>query len=160
MLFASELLLIVHMNLMQFMRNERNHSILYTTTTSTHFQEQKLKKIIKGRFCLSFSLLYLFIGSCKFVITETGAYDIAHDESAMGSLIIQSMYQDQIECSHRCSITKTVLKNFAIFTEKYLDWSPFLIKNYKQRYLKETPSQVLSCEYCRIFKITCFKEHL
>ena len=37
-------------------------------------------------------LLYLFVRSCKFVVTETRAYDIAHDEKAMSSLIIQSIY--------------------------------------------------------------------
>ena len=47
-----------------------------------------IKKIIKRHFCLSFSLLYLFIRSCKFVIVETRAYDIAHDENAMSSIII------------------------------------------------------------------------
>ena len=26
--------------------------------------------------------------------------------------------------------------------------------------LKKTPTQVLSCEYCEIFQITFFKEHL
>ena len=31
----------------------------------------------------SFSLLYLFINSCKFVTTETRAYDIAHGENAL-----------------------------------------------------------------------------
>ena len=34
-----------------------------------------------------------------------------------------------------------VLKSFAIFTRKHLRWSPVL----------ETPTQVLSCEYCEIF---------
>ena len=39
---------------------------------------------------------------------------------------------------------KSVLKIFAIFTgKKKLCWSLFLIK---------TPTQVLSCEYCKIFK--------
>ena len=29
-----------------------------------------------------------------------------------------------------------------------------------QLYLKETPAQVFSCEYCKIFKNTYFEEHL
>ena len=36
-------------------------------------------------------------------------------------------------------------KNFAIFTRKYLYWRPATL-------LKETPTKVLSCEYCEIFK--------
>ena len=39
----------------------------------------KIKEIIKRHFCLSFSLVYLFIRRCKFVIIETRAYDIAHN---------------------------------------------------------------------------------
>ena len=47
-----------------------------------------------------------------------------------------------------------VLKNFAIFIEKHLCWSIFLIMlrpEGLQRYWKETPIQVFSCEYCWIF---------
>ena len=34
------------------------------------------KKIIKRHFCLSFSLLYLFLRSCKFAIVEALAYEL------------------------------------------------------------------------------------
>ena len=44
-----------------------------------------------------------------------------------------------------------VLKNFTIFTGKYLCWSLFLMK-----FNKETPTQSLSCEYREIFKNTFF----
>ena len=77
------------------MCNERNDSVCYTTATyKQHFQEQKTlsrtgKKIIKRHFYLPFSLLYLFIHSCKFVVIETYAYDIAHDDNVMSSLISQ-----------------------------------------------------------------------
>ena len=47
------------------------------------------------------------------------------------------------------------LKNFTIFTEKHLCWSLFL-KSCRpeglQLYQKDTPTQVLSCEYCKIVK--------
>ena len=36
-------------------------------------------------------LLYLFICGFKFVIIETRCYDIAHDENAISTLIIQSI---------------------------------------------------------------------
>ena len=51
-----------------------------------------------------------------------------------------------------------VLKNFAIFSGKHLCWSPFLINKPEglQRYQKETPTQVCSCEYCEIFKNSFF----
>ena len=55
------------------------------------------------------------------------------------------------------------LKNFAKFPGKHLCWNYFLI-NYRPGglgfYSKETPTQVLSCEYCKIFKKTYFEEHL
>ena len=46
---------------------------------------------------------------------------------------------------------KAFLNNFAIFTEKHLCWSFFLIK---------TPTQVFSYEYFEILKNTYFEEHL
>ena len=56
-----------------------------------------------------------------------------------------------------------VLKNFANLIGKQQCWSIFLIKLQAwspatglQRYLKETPTQVLSCEICEIFKNTFF----
>ena len=70
----------------------------------------------------------------------------------------------RLRSSHlRCSIIKAVLKNFAIFTGKYLCWSFFLIKLQDSRpitLLKETPTQVFSCEYYNIFKNTYFEKHL
>ena len=54
----------------------------------------------------------------------------------------------------RCSIEKAVLKNFSIFTGKHLCWSFFLIQLQAWRpaiLLKETPTQVFSCEFCEIF---------
>ena len=43
--------------------------------------------------------------------------------------VIFSKFCKKFRSSHqRCSIKKDVLKNFVIFTEKHLCWSPFLIK--------------------------------
>ena len=63
----------------------------------------------------------------------------------------------------RCSVKEDVLKNFAIFTGKHLCFGVFF--NILQAWrpatlLKETPTQVLSCEYCKLFKSTYFEEHL
>ena len=46
-----------------------------------------------------------------------------------------------------------VLKNLAIFPGKHLPQD-------LQFYLKKTPTQVFSCDYCEIFKSTFFIEHL
>ena len=87
------------MNLMWLLCNERNHSFLihYSNIWSTHFQWENEKKIIKGHFCLWFSLLYPFIRSCKFVITR--AYNMAHDENAMNPKYILG----SVRSCHRCS---------------------------------------------------------
>ena len=54
----------------------------------------------------------------------------------------------------RCYIKKAVLKNSAVFTEKHLQvFSP-------ATFLKETPAQVFSYEYCEMFKKTYFEEYL
>ena len=50
---------------------------------------------------------------------------------------------------------KAVLKSFANFTGEHLYWSLFLIKLQVFRpepYQEETPTQVFSCEICKIFK--------
>ena len=59
---------------------------------------------------------------------------------------------------------KDILKSFSKFTGKHLCWSPFLIKLQAFRPVfflkKETPAQVLSYEFCEIFKNAYFTEHL
>ena len=47
---------------------------------------------------------------------------------------------------------KTVLKNSSIFKGQYLCWSLFLSL---QLYYKETPTQMLSCNYRGILKKIC-----
>ena len=52
--------------------------------------------------------------------------------------------------SHQtCSLKKVVLKNFARFIGKDLVGV----------FNKVVPTQVFSCEYCKIFKNTYFEEH-
>ena len=60
----------------------------------------------------------------------------------------------------RCSTEKDVPKNFTTFTGKHLCLSLFSIELLPATLLKETPTKVLSCEYCEIFKNTHFKESL
>ena len=50
-----------------------------------------------------------------------------------------------------------VLNYLAIFTEKQLCWSLFLIKlTHKKNFLIKTPTQVFSCVYCEILKNNFF----
>ena len=79
----------------------RSHSICYTTTK---YEVHTFKN--KNQEAISFSFLYICLFVCKFVIIETRSNDIAHDENSMSS---------SGRRSHWCSITKAVLKNFAIF---------------------------------------------
>ena len=89
---------------------------------------------------LSFSLLYLLLRSCKFIITETRACDIAHDGDAI----------DRPRSSlWRCSIK--------IIFEKILK---FPRKTPTPASLFNKAAGLNSCEYCKIFKSTYFEEHL
>ena len=67
--------------------------VIHTTTTykvCTSKNKSK-RKSLRHNSVLSFSLLYLLVCHCKFVIIEICAYDIADDEKAMNSLIIQKI---------------------------------------------------------------------
>ena len=69
-----------------------------------------------------------------------------------------------LRSSHRmCSIKKDVLKIFSKFIRQHLCCCLFLIKLQTWRpatLSKETPTQVFSCGYCKVFKNTYFEEHL
>ena len=51
------------------------------------------------------------------------------------------------------------LKNCANFTGKHLCWSLFLIK-FLTNFIKDTPTQVFSCEIWKIFQNSFSTEHL
>ena len=58
-------------------------------------------------------------------------------------------------CKKRCSY------NFSNFTGKHPCWSVFLIKLQACNFIKKgTPTQVLSCEFCKTLKNTPLEEHL
>ena len=60
-------------------------------------------------------------------------------------------------------VKKGVLKNFASFTGERLCCSLFIIKLQALRHatsLKKAPTQMFSCEICKIFENTHFEEHL
>ena len=57
----------------------------------------------------------------------------------------------------KASVKKAILKNFSIFLGKHLCWSLFSIKLWAR---PPPPTQLLSCEYCEIFKNIYFEEHL
>ena len=64
------------------------------------------------------------------------------------------------DSNQKCLWKKLFLK---ILTGKQLYWSIFLIKVaglHTCNFIKETPTQVLSCEYSEIFKNAYFEEHL
>ena len=52
----------------------------------------------------------------------------------------------------RCFLKKVFVESFALFTEKYLCWSFFLIKLQACNLIKKRIQHVFSCEYCEIFK--------
>ena len=56
-----------------------------------------------------------------------------------------------VQITRRCSIIKTVLKNFTRFTGKHLRWRPDLshVCNY---FIKSASSFVLTCEFRNVFQ--------
>ena len=76
-------------------------------------------------------------------------------------LLVRHLQKTRIRSSHRrCSKTKAILKKFAIFKRKYLRYSLFFNKGAGlQLYFKKTPTQMLYCDYFKIFKSTYFGKH-
>ena len=53
----------------------------------------------------------------------------------------------------------SILKSFAIFTEKHQGWTLFLVKLHVSKpasLLKGETNKIFSCEYCEIFKNSLF----
>ena len=82
---------------------------------------------------------------------------------------LQNTYGDFNETLTEAAVPKysskqMLLQNFAIFTGKHLCWSLFLIKlrafSYASTLLKESPTHVFCCEYCKFCKNNFFTEHL
>ena len=74
-----------------------------TTTYEVHTSKTKNKRKHEETFLFiifSFESLYLQL---QIFYNRNRSYDIAHDENAMSSLIIQSIQQGQVKNSYRCS---------------------------------------------------------
>ena len=74
------------------------------------------------------------------------------------------MSEKSEKCNEHLFYKKAILKNFGIFTGKHLCWSLFFNKTaglQSCNFIKKgPPTQMFACEYCAIFKNTCFEEHL
>ena len=53
-------------------REKLQYLLHYNNIWSKHFQEKKIKKIVKRYYCLSFSPLDMFISSFKFINPNLG----------------------------------------------------------------------------------------
>ena len=79
----------------------------------------------------------------------------------MSSLIIQSIWLGQVESSLRGYITIAILKNFTIFSAKYLCWSLFLIKNFNPTLFKRDSSiGSFLWMFQNFWLVTCLEKHL
>ena len=99
------------------------------------------------------------------IYKKTPASEFLFNKAAGGFLLDWwKLILHENRSSHQtCSIKKGVLRNFAKFTGKHLRQSLFFNKITGlslQLYLKESLAQVLSCEFCQIFKGTFFIVHL
>ena len=80
------------------MCNERNHSICYTTATyevDTFKNKNKRESLLRGIFDYHF-LVYICLFVAANLFKQKCAYNIAHDENAMSSLIIQSKAYNRV----------------------------------------------------------------
>ena len=76
----------------------REITVCYTKTSyELHTFKNKNKRNLLRDILVYHFVFYICLIVCKFAIIETRAYDIAHDESAMSSLIIQSIYYGQVQ---------------------------------------------------------------
>ena len=84
-------------NVVHVQREKSQYVILQHHMNYT-LSRTKIKEIYLLRDILVYHFVfYICLIVCKFAIIETRAYDIAHDESAMSSLIIQSIYYGQVQ---------------------------------------------------------------
>ena len=92
-----------------------------------------------------------------------GAPILNRVKSFMCRQLIGFLSKTSRSCLRRYSVRKGVLRNFAKFTEKHLWQSLFLNKIGGLRpatLLKETPTHVFYCKFCKISKNTFFTGHL
>ena len=86
-------------------------------------------------------------------------YIFSENGSQGDPIIIQKIQKQPPELLYK----KAVLKYFSIFIGKDLCWSLFFNKVaglQVRNFIKQTLTQVFSCEYCEILKNTYFEEHL
>ena len=86
---------------------------------------------------------------------------ITRVQQFLGNVHYKNLNANIFRSSHqRCSIKTGVLKNIAKFTAKHICQSLFFNKIASNFIWKKTLAHVFSCEFCKIFKNTCFTEHL
>ena len=73
--------------------------------------------------------------------------------------IEQLLYQTDKSSNWRCSIKKNFQKNFAVFTAIPV-FKALVGQGWNKVTGREAPTQIFSCEYCKISSNTCFEEHL
>ena len=130
------------------MCNERNQYLLCDNSIwNIHFQEQK-KKIIKRHFCLSFSLLCLFIRCCKFVVIKTRLRHSTCWESDelinhLSYIIGSGRKQPPVFCK------KTYSSKFCNFHRKIPVFESLFNKELQSNLItKKTPTQVVTSIRC------------
>ena len=96
-----------------------------------------------------------FLGTISFIQQSASLHSVA-----FAARVREALKQSRSRNSHqRFYKERSVLKNFAIFTGKQLTWS--LVSRWRPATLwKRCSNTVLSSEYCKNFKNTCFEEHL
>ena len=96
------------------------------------------------------------IGQCQYIATQ-GFLLVSVFWQLKG---LVSVFWNPKSSHQRCSVKEGVLKSFTNLAAKHLCWSLFLIKLQAFRpltSLKETPTQMLSCEFAKKIKTPILK---
>ena len=90
-------------------------------------------------------------------VTETCSLEIAVKKSLK---ITREEFLHSRSSHRRCSVRKSVLRNFAKFTGKHQPQSLYFNKVAACNFIKiETQAQLFPCEFCETSKNTFFTEH-
>ena len=118
---------------------------------------------LKNRFYNNFNLRYFLSSSIKSTTTNLSQVKTYANPTKVKFKLFRNSSTIFRSVHRRCSTQKVVLKNLSIFTEKQLRWSLFFNKVggiQACNFIKESPTQLFSCEICKIFQNTFLTEHL
>ena len=119
---------------------------------------KKQKKVLEGESpTLNVALFSIFYLVCQCLSSMMGYKSFKVGWNCIQYVFVYKQFLNHRSCHRESCVKKDVLKNFANVRGKRLCWNLFLIK---WQDLKLYPTEVFSCEICKIFENTYFEKHL